>query len=76
MVKEASASYIVPRCMTLKPRRARYMSFRSSYCQHKIHWARFGWEIGFLILRSFIRVVFLNTFQLDLFTLARTLPYF
>ena len=28
--------------MTLKPRRARYMSFWSSAYQHKVHWARLG----------------------------------
>ena len=53
MVKKASASYIVPGCMTLKPRRARYMYFRSSNYQHKVHWARFGWEIGFSDFREF-----------------------
>ena len=60
--------------MTLKPRRARYMYFRLSNYQHKVHWARFGWEIAFLILGNFISVILLSIFQPDLFTPAQTLP--
>ena len=43
----------LPGCMTLKPRRAICMSFGSSNRQHKVHWARFGWEIGFSDFREF-----------------------
>ena len=39
VVKNGPASYIVPG-------RARYMSFWSPNCQHKVHWARFSWEMG------------------------------
>ena len=46
VVKHGSALYIVPGCMTLKPRRARYMSFWSSNSQRKVHLARFGWKMG------------------------------
>ena len=36
VVKNGPASYIVPGCVILEPRRARYMSFWSSNCQHKV----------------------------------------
>ena len=52
-VKNGSASYIVPGCMTLKPRRARYVSFWSSISWPKVQPARFGWEIGFSKFRDF-----------------------
>ena len=50
MVYKGSASYIVPGCMTLKPRRARCKE--SSNCQHKVHWARCTCEMGCTIIFS------------------------
>ena len=52
-VKKASTSYIVPGFMTPKPRKARYMSFRWSNCQHKVHWAGFTCEMGCINFREF-----------------------
>lgn len=76
MVKDGSALYIVPEYIALKPRRGRYMSFWSSNCQHKLQWARFGWEMAAPNLGIFKNQVLLNRFVPDLFKLARTLSNF
>merc|ERR1711966_204778 len=38
------------------------MSFWSSNCQHKVHWARFGWEMGCTKFSALISQQLVNRF--------------
>ena len=63
VVKNGPASYTVPGRMTLEPPRSRYMSFWSSNCQHKVHWARFGWEMGCIKFSAIVSQQLVDRFQ-------------
>ena len=65
VVKNGPASYTVPGCMALEPRRVRYMSFWSSNCQHKVHWARFGLEMGCTKFSAIVSQQLVNHWQPD-----------
>ena len=74
VVKKGPLPYIVPGCMTLEPRRARYMYFWSSNCQHKVHWARFGWEMGCIKLGELFSPRCRGPFCTGVSHLTRTVP--
>ena len=63
VVKNGPASYIVPGRMTLETRRARYVSFWSSNCQHKVYWARLGWEMGCTKFSAIVSQQLVDRFQ-------------